>query len=558
MSRAVIDPYLKIGEALASDSIDGVTANAGEIATAASALGALAFKIDTAAAQLTGAGDLADARAKFGVLSEAIDSYMTNQHLSSPEGVRVAFCPMVLKPWLQNDGDAAQSLLRQPDADLRQLQKQLNLPFEKHTLDNGLDVLLHEDRSCPIVAVNLWYHVGSKNERLGHTGFAHLFEHLMFEGSQHHDRGYFPPLQAAGAALNGSTNADRTNYWEVVPSNALELALWMESDRMGYLLPALTQAKFSNQRDVVLNERRQNYENRPYGLAPMAVLGALFPPEHPYHWTTIGEIADLNAVQLDEVQAFFRRYYHPANASLAIAGDIDPETTLALARDYFGEIEPGPRAERVVAEAALADRRQARSRRSRRAAAALHLMAVARDVRRRRRRSRSGLRSARERQDLASLPPSRVRRAESPPTWRPAELARDRRLLPDHGDRRARPRAGRDRGGIVEEIDRLAADGPREDEMERGRVQAETQFVFRLQTVGGFGGKSDQLNAYNTFVGDPGYFERDRARYQAVTPASLQRAVRTYIQRASRVTLSIIPRGRHALAVPDSAPAVVS
>ena len=169
----------------------------------------------------------------------------------------------------------------------------MNISFTKHTLANGLDVLVHEDHACPIVAVNLWYHVGSKNERPGHTGFAHLFEHLMFEGSQHHDRGYFQPLQGAGATLNGSTNADRTNYWEVVPAGALELALWMESDRMGYLLPALTEQKFVNQRDVVLNERRQNYENRPYGLASMAMLATLFADDHPYHWTTSGEIADL-------------------------------------------------------------------------------------------------------------------------------------------------------------------------------------------------------------------------------------------------------------------------
>src|SRR5439155_715334 len=172
-----------------------------------------------------------------------------------------------------------QSVLRQRNADLRQPEK-VNISFTKHTLDNGLDVLLHEDHSCPIVAVNLWYHVGSKNEQPGRTGFAHLFEHLMFEGSQHYDRGYFQPLQGAGASVNGSTNADRTNYWEVVPSGALELALWMESDRMGFLLPAVTEGKFTNQRDVVLNERRQNYENRPYGLASMAMLGALFPPDH--------------------------------------------------------------------------------------------------------------------------------------------------------------------------------------------------------------------------------------------------------------------------------------
>src|SRR5499426_2110684 len=219
----------------------------------------------------------------------------------------------------------------------------MNIAYSKHTLANGLEVLLHEDHACPIVAVNLWYHVGSKNERPGHTGFAHLFEHLMFEGSQHHDRGFFEPLQRAGATLNGSTNADRTNYWEVVPSGALELALWMESDRMGFLLPALTQAKFANQRDVVLNERRQNYENRPYGLASMALLAALFPPDHPYHWATIGEVADLEAVGLEEVHAFFRRYYHPANASLAIAGDFDSDNALALVDRYFGSIPAGER-----------------------------------------------------------------------------------------------------------------------------------------------------------------------------------------------------------------------
>ena len=229
----------------------------------------------------------------------------------------------------------------------------MNISFSKHTLANGLDVLMHVYHACPFVADNLCYHVGSKNERPGHTGFAHLFEHLMFEGSQHHDKGYFTPLQGAGATLNGSTNADRTNYWEVVPAGALELALWMESDRMGYLLPALTQAKFSNQRDVVLNERRQNYENRPYGLAPMALLAALFPDEHPYHWTTIGEIADLQAVQLDEVHAFFRRYYPPANASIALAGDIDATAALALVDQYFGEIDPGDAVEPVRAAAAL-------------------------------------------------------------------------------------------------------------------------------------------------------------------------------------------------------------
>ena len=177
----------------------------------------------------------------------------------------------------------------------------MNVPLEKTVLANGLHVMAHEDRNCPIVAVNVWYHVGSKNERPGATGFAHLFEHLMFEGSQHHDRGYFRPLQEAGGALNGSTNADRTNYWEVVPTGALDLALWMESDRMGYLLPALTQQKFDNQRDVVLNERRQNYENRPYGMMSIALGAALYPGNHPYSWPTIGFVDDLRRATLDDV-----------------------------------------------------------------------------------------------------------------------------------------------------------------------------------------------------------------------------------------------------------------
>src|SRR5687767_3469394 len=224
----------------------------------------------------------------------------------------------------------------------------MNISFSKHTLSNGLDVLIHEDHSLPIVAVNVWYHVGSKNEVPGRTGFAHLFEHLMFEGSQHYDHGYFQPLQEAGASLNGSTNADRTNYWEVVPSNALDLALWMESDRMGYLLPALTEHKFNNQRDVVLNERRQNYENRPYGLAGMALVAALYEPDHPYHWLTIGAAEDLRAAHLDDVRAFFQTYYRPRNASLALAGDIDTERALALAADYFGPLDAGDQPPPVV------------------------------------------------------------------------------------------------------------------------------------------------------------------------------------------------------------------
>ena len=434
----------------------------------------------------------------------------------------------------------------------------MNLPFTKHTLDNGLDVLLHEDHSCPIVAVNLWYHVGSKNEQPGRTGFAHLFEHLMFEGSQHHDRGYFQPLQGAGASLNGSTNADRTNYWEVVPNGALELALWMESDRMGFLLPAVTQAKFVNQRDVVLNERRQNYENRPYGLAPMAMLGALFAPDHPYHWATIGEIADLEAAGLDEVHAFFQRYYHPANASIALAGDIDPDAALALVRAYFEEIPAGPRATPVQASATLAS----------------DVRLLLEDRVELPRLYTAWLTPAMFADDDAELDLAADLLANGKTSRLYRRLVFEERIATDV----SASQNSREIGGflqvaataapghslaeidraIAEEIARLAAGGPTDDEIDRGRVQAESHFVFRLQTVGGFGGKSDQLNAYNVFLGDAGYFDRDLARYGAATRDSVTRAIARYVATAPRVTLSVVPRGRPELAVAGSQTAVVS
>jgi zinc protease len=434
----------------------------------------------------------------------------------------------------------------------------VNISFTKHTLANGLDVILHEDHSCPIVAVNVWYHVGSKNEVPGRTGFAHLFEHLMFEGSQHYDRGYFQPLQGAGASLNGSTNADRTNYWEVVPNGALELALWMESDRMGYLLPALTEAKFGNQRDVVLNERRQNYENRPYGLASMAMLAALFPPDHPYHWATIGEIADLQAAQLGDVHAFFQRYYHPANASIALAGDIDPAAALALVRAYFEDLPAGPRVVPVHASAALhGDVRLVLEDR-----VELPRVYVA------------WLTPAMFASDDAELDLAADLLANGKTSRLYRRLVFEQRIATDvSASQNSREITGflqvaataapghtlaEIEQVMSEEIERLAADGPTDDEIERGRVQAESHFVFRLQTVGGFGGKSDQLNAYNVLLGDAAYFERDLARYFDATRESVRRATKTYIVDAPRVTLSVVPRGRRELAVPGSTTAEVS
>jgi zinc protease len=418
---------------------------------------------------------------------------------------------------------------------------------------------VHEDRNCPIVAVNVWYHVGSKNEKPGRTGFAHLFEHLMFEGSEHYDRGYFHPLQEAGALLNGSTNADRTNYWEVVPANALELALWMESDRMGYLLPALTDAKFENQRDVVLNERRQQYENRPYGLAGMAIVAALYPPDHPYHWLTIGAAADISAARIDDVREFFRTYYRPRNASLAIAGDVRAEDALRLVEDYFGELEPGEEPPAVV-----------------------------HDV-----RETPAVGSGLVLEDRIELP--RLYLAwHSPALFAPGDAELDlvaevlasgktsrlyRRLVFETrvATEVAASQNSREIGGffqivataapgrtlaeleqaISEELARFIEGGPTAVEMERCRAQAEAQFVYRLQTVGGFGGKGDQLNAYNVFLGDPDSFDRDLARYRGASATSLQRAAGR-LTPERRVVLSVVPKGRTTMAIEHAQPAVVS
>jgi zinc protease len=434
----------------------------------------------------------------------------------------------------------------------------MEIAYTKTTLANGLDVILHEDHALPIVAVNVWYHVGSKDEKPGLTGFAHLFEHLMFEGSANHDAGYFPPLQDAGAAVNGSTNADRTNYWEVVPTGALELALFLESDRMGFLLPALTEKKFTTQREVVINERRQNYENRPYGLAGIAMTTALYPAAHPYHWPTIGYTPDLRQATLDDVRDFFARHYHPGNASIALAGDIDPAQALALVERYFGDLPAGPPVPRVtVPDGGLAGETRIvledRVDRPR-----LYLawrtpalfdegdaaLDVAADV-------------------IAGGKTSRLYRT----------LVHERRLALDASAGQqsrelegffqlaATAAPGQTLAAIdeviVEALGELAAKGPTDAEVERALAQAEANFVYRLQTVGGFSGKSDQLNAYNVYRGDPGSFDADLARYTRLSVADVRDACRM-LATAPRVALSVVPHGASAQALPGSVPAVAS
>ena len=436
----------------------------------------------------------------------------------------------------------------------------MNIPYSRHTLDNGLDVLVHEDHGCPIVAVNLWYHVGSKNETPGRTGFAHLFEHLMFEGSQHYDKGYFQPLQEAGALLNGSTNADRTNYWEVVPTNALELALWMESDRMGYLLPALTDAKFENQREVVLNERRQNYENRPYGFAGMAMMAALYPPDHPYSWMTIGAGEDIRAARLDDVRAFFQTHYRPRNASLALAGDVDTEMAIDLATRYFAELESGdapPGVEATAPAPFTMERRLVLEDRVElpRLYMVWHSPAIFAE-------DDAELDLVAE--VLASGKTSRLYRSLVYDDRMATEIAasQNSRELGGYFQVVATAAPGRTLTELGRAIDDAIAAfgdaGPNPREIERCQAQAEANFVYRLQTVGGFGGKSDQLNAYNVFIGDPGFFERDLDRYRRVTASSMQRAGRDWLAPERRVLLSLVPRGRRDLALAGSEPVRVS
>jgi zinc protease len=413
-------------------------------------------------------------------------------------------------------------------------------------------VIVHEDHQLPMVAVSVWYHVGSKNERPGSTGFAHLFEHLMFEGSEHHDHGYFPPLQRAGGLVNGSTNTDRTNYWEVVPTGALDLALWMESDRMGHLLPALTDKRFENQREVVINERRQNYENRPYGLAAVALSTAMFPPDHPYHWPTIGFTADLRAASLDQVRDFFQTYYHPANASLSLAGDLETAQAFELAEKYFGGLAPGPAVTPVSATVTLAD------------SATLLL-----EDRVELPRVYLGWHSpAMFAQDDAELDVAADVLAHGKTSRLYKTLVYERRVATDvsayqHSREMsgvfqmactaaAGVSLGELEAAIRAAVAHVAADGVTDAELERALAQTEAQFIYRLQTIGGFGGKSDQLNAYNTFVGDPGYFERDRQRYVNVTSTGVASAVSSWLARAPSISLSVVPRGRRELALPGA------
>jgi len=425
----------------------------------------------------------------------------------------------------------------------------ISVPYTRFVLPNGLNVILHEDHTTPMVTVNCWYHVGSGREKPGRTGFAHLFEHLMFMGSLHAPEGKFDEwLESAGGDNNGSTTEDRTNYYEDAPINALELPLFLESDRMGYLVDAMTPAKVDAQRSVVKNERRQSYENRPYGMASIIIGENLFPPDHPYHWPVIGSQEDLSAAKFDDVVEFFRKYYGPNNASLVIAGDIDPVKTKAAVEKWFSDVKAGPPVPPLNAPA-------------------VYITQEKRLVH----------------EDKVQLPRLYMSWV-TPPQFQPGDAELDilatvlaggknsrlyKRLVYDmqiaqdvyayQGSAQlastfeivATARSGHSLSElekvIQEEIDRVKAEPPSPREVQRAVNQYEASFLNRLEAAGGFGGKADQLNAYFTRTGNPDYFNEDLARYKAVDPGDVRAVAETYLRNDGRVILSIVPQGKKEL-----------
>jgi zinc protease len=433
--------------------------------------------------------------------------------------------------------------------------ERLSVPYEMFRLANGLTVIVHEDHSAPIASVNCWYHVGSGRETPGRTGFAHLFEHLMFEGSKHVPEGAFDRwLEAVGGDNNGSTQNDRTNYWENVPANAVEMPLFLESDRMGFLVDAMSPARVDGQRDVVKNERRQSYENRPYGKVADVLPGALFPKGHPYSWPVIGSMADLSAASYQDVVDFFKKWYGPANASLVIAGDVDAKEVRAEVEKWFGEIPKSEPVEPLVPQPVA-------------------LKGETRLVL----------------EDRVQLP--RLYLAwVTPPAFSPGDAALDavaavladgknsrlyRRLVYDlqvaqdvnafQGSNAlastflviVTARAGHTleeiRKLVDEEIGRLQAEAPSVREVTRFQNKTEAGFFDRLERVGGFGGKADQLNAYYFAAGDPDYFEEDLARDRALAPSDVRAAVLRFLG-PGRVILSVVPEGKKELAVAEVTP----
>lgn len=435
----------------------------------------------------------------------------------------------------------AQSPSRSPNTTAEPAQ--LEVPYTHFTLPNGLHVIFHEDHSVPVVSVNVWYDVGSGRERPGRTGFAHLFEHLMFMGSGHVKPGEFDTwLEGVGGTNNGSTSSDRTNYFINVPSNALELALFLESDRMGYLLDSMTPATVDAQRDVVKNERRQRVENEPYGMAHVVLGETLYPEGHPYHWPVIGYMPDLTAASYDDVVAFFKQFYAPANASLVVAGDIDPIKTKALVEKWFGDVRAGAAVEPMtipgvaltgVRRKTITDRVQLprlylawlTPRRLSPGDAALDIVS---DVLAGGKNSRLYKRLVYDLQVAQSV-----------------EAYQDSQALSSQFVIEATPRPGHTLDELLklidEEIAVLRREPPSAREVQRAVNQIESSFYRRLERVGGFGGKADQLNGYFVSTGNPDWFNEDLSRYRAISATDVRAAVAAFLPEQRRVELRVVP-----------------
>ena len=436
----------------------------------------------------------------------------------------------------------------------------MQIPIESYRLPNGLFVVLSEDRTAPIVAVNLWYHVGSANERAGRTGFAHLFEHMLFQGSAHVEANeHFELVQRAGGTLNGSTWLDRTNYFETVPSNQLALALWLEADRMGQLLPAMTQQKLDTQRDVVKNERRWSVDNQPYGDWWERLPALAFPPEHPFHHSLIGSFEDLDAASLPDVADFFATYYTPDNAVLSIAGDFDPAEAKRLVETYFGPIPRGAsrpplpdmsvppafggwRREVVHADVAL-PRLFLAFRSPVYGSADYYAASIAGAILGMRNGSRLHRALVREQQIAADV---------SAYTF---DLTKGTDLL--IVDVTARPDADATQleAHVAREIDRLRTGGVTADEVERAVALIETDLVASLQSAGS---RADKLSLYATYFGDPAMLNGEVDRYRGVTAEQVSAFARERLGEDNRVSLLYVPREGDAEAPLDEREAVAT
>jgi zinc protease len=423
-----------------------------------------------------------------------------------------------------------------------------SLPIETSRLDNGLLMTLSADRTAPIVGVNLWYHVGSANEREGRTGFAHLFEHMLFQGSEHVAANeHFELIQRAGGTLNGSTWLDRTNYFETVPSQQLELALWLEADRMGRLLPAMTQEKLDTQRDVVKNERRWSVDNQPYGSWWERLPALCFPPSHPFHHSLMGSMEDLSAASLEDVAAFFRTYYTPDNAVLSIAGDIDEAEARQLVDRHFGWIPRGngrpPLPSMTVAETFGAALREVVEDD---VAVPRIFLAFRTPV--------FGSRGYYDASVLASILGVgrgsrlhrvlvRERQLASAATAFTFDLAKGSDLLVIDATARPGVSAAALEQGVADVVDDLRRNGPTAGDLARVLAQTETDFVASMQSAGD---RAEQLSRFATYHGEPRLLNDQLPRYRAVTVESVRTMAAERLGPDNRASLVYVPRDTNA------------